>query len=232
MKNLIPRVYSHLETGCWKAIKAIQFAQGGYHPISGNNGTWTIDKRDVGQRWELMESKLLESDKNVVDLGCSEGFFSMKMAQKGLFTLGLDISPGRLKTAIAHQVNAETHNVAFMFQQLTPKAIERLPVFDVVILTSVFHHLVQFKGMEETDAIMAAIKSKVGRVMFFDTGQSNELHHAWHSLLPDMGEDPAEWIKNYLLELGFSKVDYIGDTVPSHSYSETSLRRAFFAAYT
>jgi hypothetical protein len=63
-------------------------------------------------------------------------------------------------------------------------------------------------GQEQGVAVLRAIRAKT-KVLFFEIGQSGE-DHDWASRLPDMGSDPAAWIREHLLEpAGFLHVETI-----------------------
>jgi hypothetical protein len=64
------------------------------------------------------------------------------------------------------------------------------------------------------------------RALVFEMGQSNETAMYWASLLPDMGSDPQEWIKHFLLSCGFSEASKMGETDAYRS----SQRRSVFVA--
>lgn len=71
---------------------------------------------------------------------------------------------------------------------------------------------------------MGRLKPKVEKFMIFDMGQSNEMRHAWASLLPDMGADPHAWIAEFLSSAGFRSIEKVRET---DAY-QGSVRRALF----
>ena len=71
---------------------------------------------------------------------------------------------------------------------------------------------------------MRALKPVIGKVMIFEMGQSDEHKNKWSKSLPDMGSDPHEWIKKFILNCGYSKAEKIGE---SDSYQKEKKRAIF-----
>ncbi len=81
-------------------------------------------------------------------------------------------------------------------------------------------------GEEYGRDILKQLKKKINKFMIFEMGQSNELKNKWAAKLPDMGEKPHEWIKDFLLSAGFNNVVKIGE---SDSYYKDQNRAIFKA---
>ena len=63
--------------------------------------------------------------------------------------------------------------------------------------------------------------------MFFETGQKNEEYMNWAKALPDMGDDIAGWICDFLKGVGADHVEVLGK-FSTHLGRE---QRYLFAAY-
>jgi hypothetical protein len=74
---------------------------------------------------------------------------------------------------------------------------------------------------------MAGLLEKTRKIMFFETGQSNETNASWASYLPNMHPNPPEWIARYFISLGASKVKYLGE----YETHLSAVTRSLFAIY-
>jgi SAM-dependent methyltransferase len=210
-------------------IKVIAKVIGAYHPVILNDSVVSTGERSCSDRWEKI--KIIMEDnkvKSVLDLGCAEGFFVHSAAKElSCFSLGIDADIRRLNLASNSALINEIENCGFIYMEIVKENIEKLPESDVIIFLSVLHHVMYEKGEDEALSLLKSIKKITNKVMFFDMGQSNEGTQEWATLLPDMGDDPLEWIKAFLLKAGFSKIVDLGLT---DSY-RTSTKRHYFAAY-
>ena len=91
------------------------------------------------------------------------------------------------------------------------------------------HHFIYKNGMEWSAQLLQRLRKKVNMTLFFDMGQSNEFYHRWHSLLPDMGSNPAEWIIDFLQTQGFTQCEVIGK-VPADRHLNPPIERFLIKA--
>ena len=175
----------------------------------------------------IISSVLSESAATVVDLGCAEGYFVSRAAQDfGCFALGVDADVRRLTIAQDLNVINKNANAGFMYAQITMDFLRKMPSFDVVIFLAVLHHVMYENGVDYAREFMQCIREKTKKALVFEMGQSNETSMAWAKQLPDMGADPHQWIREFLLSCGFSDVVKAGETDAYHSES----RRGVFVA--
>lgn len=199
-----------------------------YHPLSMEGTVMSLGERECSDRWTVIKKVLSEGPSTVLDLGCAEGYFVSNAAQEyGCFALGVDADIRRLTIAQDLSVLNRRERAGFMYARLTLEFLDTLPRFDVVILLAVLHHIMYEHGVEFAREFMTHVRAKTGSSLIFEMGQSNETTMAWASLLPDMGANPHEWIKNFLLSCGFSRVVKAGET---DAY-QSSTRRGVFVAY-
>lgn len=180
-------------------------------------------------RWNLIKKHMKDlKPKSVVDFGCSEGFFVMEAAKEtGALSLGIDADVNRLLYATHQQVFApDLQNVGFMRAEMDFELFEKLPKFDVTICLSVLHHVLYEHGYDYALEFVKNIRSKTGKALFFETGNSNEKSMKWASKLPDMGKDHDKWVEQFLQDAGFKTVRLIGKTP---SYTKETERGLFIA---
>lgn len=184
--------------------------------------------RESDLRWEYIE-KVIRQDNigSVLDLGCAEGFFVRKAVEAGCFATGADMDSDKLVWAQTTMTLDGLQGFGFFKQELTPQSLTRLPPADMLINLSLVHHLMYGQGLDYARSFMASARALTRKVMIFEMGQSNERHYDWASKLPDMGADPHAWIKQFLLDCGFSRVELLCK-VRSH---KDVAERAVFAAY-
>ena len=183
-----------------------------YQPIHGQDEHGRQTTRVCQDRWSSIQPHL-GSGQSVLDVGCNIGYFSFKAAEAGNVAFGLDFDILYIATCrIIRESTGET-GAQFLRQRIDLEYIERMPRFDAVFNFSVFHHWVKLYGEQHSRDMMRGLADKC-RVMFFETGQSNEVNTSWSDKIEFMGPDPRAWTIRFLKEIGFSSVDVIG-TYPS-----------------
>lgn len=193
-----------------------------YHPVYLKDG-----QRDCYDRWEMINKVLDEhSIFSVLDLGSSEGFYVIKAAREGCMALGVDNDIRRHTVAQDQSSLQGITGASFMLNDIGGELLYRLPEFDMVIFMSVLHHFMYLHGEDYCLSFLKKLREKVGKVMIFEMGQSDETENEWAELLPDMGDNPHEWIRKFVLLAGFSKVEKIGE---SDSYKKDKNRAIFRA---
>ncbi|MFA4941246.1 MAG: class I SAM-dependent methyltransferase [Patescibacteria group bacterium] len=197
-----------------------------YQPIFKNGKLIMGGDRNCLDRWGLIKKEIDSCQANsVLDIGCAEGFYVLQSAREcGCVSLGVDADIRRLSMAQNQIASEKIMPAGFVLAEVDSELIKKLPEFDIVIFMSVMHHMMYSSGEEYSRSILKEIRKKVKKAMIFEMGQSNELKNRWAKLLPDMGENPHEWIKNFILSAGFSKVEKIGE---SDSYSKDQNRAIF-----
>ena len=70
-------------------------------------------------------NRFADIDKKVIDAGCGEGYYTLKIAKSGFFTLGFDISKMAVEAAAKRAKQESVANVAFAVS-----SVYELPVFD------------------------------------------------------------------------------------------------------
>lgn len=179
------------------------------------------------QRWRAIDRELGVMTGSAMDVGCSLGFFTFQMALRGFFCLGIEGDSLQYHLCNLIKEAAGVENSVFARLSITSQDCDMLPQVDVTIFLSVFHHVVMFAGLEEATRLLMGLLRKTRRVLFFETGQSNETGVTWRKYLPDMGLDPKAWIEEYLRSVGASRVVDLG----CYSTHLSDVRRTLFAVY-
>jgi len=197
-----------------------------YQPVFQEGKLLEGGDRNCLDRWPLIKKEIEDNNiKSVIDLGSAEGFYVLRSAKEcGCFAIGVDADIRRFCIAQDQLSLERIVPAGFVFGVIDNDMLEKIPSFDMVIFLSVMHHMMYDKGEEYCRNFMKALRKKINKVMIFEMGQSNELKNKWAKLLPDMGENPHEWIREFLLSAGFSSVTKIGE---SDSYKKDQNRAIF-----
>lgn len=181
-------------------------------------------------RWQAIESELESFDipGTAMDLGSQLGYFSFMLAERGWLCQSIEATRSSYEVSKLIQVASDIRGVAFSRIHIDEKNIAKLPKVDVVVFLSLWHHLCRADGFESAKSILKQALARTRRVMFFETGQSNEDYMGWSHSLPKMGPDEKKWIKELLIEAGSNDVRHLGE-FKTHL---GPVRRHLFAAFT
>lgn len=182
-----------------------------YQPLYGLEDQDRPDIRPVLHRWAAMEPYVPRKG-SALDVGCQNGWFTHKLAERGLVSLGVDSHPRDVRVARYLGDWNDLDGLAFARMEVTPETARALPSFDVVLCLSVFHHLVRFHNLEYATATMRALADNTRDRLFFETGQPNETSMKWAGELAFMGDEPARWVEQFVASLGFPHVQCIAMT--------------------
>ena len=151
-------------------------------------------KRDEStrQRWQAIEQHLGIDAGTALDIGSNLGYFVLRLAEKGFYSIGIDMAYGNVKVAQYAQRKAGIENAAFSVMAVTPDNVNRLPTVDVLVFFSVWHHWIVAYGHEQALDMLRVIWRKTRHAMFFETGEDSEIH-----LLNITGK-PADWVRSQL----------------------------------
>lgn len=131
------------------------------------NGASYQEKRDNAHNWELIEKHIDKSSKNLLDIACDAGFYSLKAAEEGLFTVGLDILEPSIQKANEIARRKKQEHIAFMKMSLDSSNVSSLPKFDIILCLSVYQHLCRMFGEEDSRKMVAEIFTKCEKQLFF-----------------------------------------------------------------
>lgn len=199
-----------------------------YQPVYLRGRQVAEGDRDCEARWSAIKRVIEDTGaRSLIDYGCAEGYFVRRAAEGGCFALGVEADIRRLLVAQCSLTLDRVEHFGFIRMQINPSSVAGLPNTDLSLSLSLMHHVLYEHGRDYTLALLDAMKRKTGTAMLIEMGQSDEHGSRWAKGLPDMGPDPHQWIRGFLLEAGFAKVEKICEV---SSYGSPA-RRATFAAY-
>lgn len=176
-----------------------------YHP-NFFNPSLGVQRQHCGQRLHLIKPWVGGS---VLDIGCSEGYFSFGVAEQAQAVLGIDWKQSLIDICIATG-KGRVENVGFIRADLE-SWVKTGVQYDTTLYLSVHHHIMGCHGMKAAAAILAKIMDNTKGNLLFDIGQKNEFHKGvnnWWKILPD--GDPDEWIRGLLKDAGATTIEKLG----------------------
>ena len=196
------------------AVRRIARSYQPYQPVVINGTKICEGERRHSDRFATIRQVIQSADaKTLLDLGCAEGYFVQQAAsQCGCIALGIDADVRRLSLAQASATINRVNGAGFMYGELTPEFVGKLPPFDAIIFMSVLHHIMYERGIDYARDYMKGLHAITRKFLIFDMGQSNETENQWAALLPDMGSDPHAWVADFLRSAGFSGVEKLVET--------------------
>jgi hypothetical protein len=185
------------------------FPQGVYQPVSSLPTHSATRGSGSESRWAailpIVREQAVES---AVDIGACEGYFSIKLGEAGIPTIALEGDPSTYRTAIFAVRRSGLEDVGVLALSLTPANVVAVPASDCVLCLSIWHHFVRYYGLDRATAMLETIWARTGKVLFFDTGES-EMTPEYG--LPEMTPDPRSWLGVYLAETcAGSRIEYLG----------------------
>lgn len=134
---------------------------------------------------------------SLLDVGCSEGFYSFGLADKCAPILAID-----KELSLIHECQKinKSHKIDIDFRRMgIDELLQSITAWDTCLYLSIHHHIIAQFGMGIASIILRTMSQKCNH-MFFDTGQKNEQNctmHKWWQLLPS-NTDQKEWLREYL----------------------------------
>ncbi|HEY3185761.1 MAG TPA: DUF1698 domain-containing protein [Gaiellaceae bacterium] len=154
-------------------------------------------KRAAGSdsRWQAIAPVLEQAEaRTALDLGCNVGFFTVKMAQAGIATVGVESHPTFYRTALYATRQLRLSNAGILVLRLAPGTIELLPKVDAILFLALWHHLVRSHGLDQATSMLETIWART-KVLVFETGE-DEMPASYG--LPRMTPDAGTWLADFL----------------------------------
>jgi len=147
---------------------------------------------------------------SVLDVGCNEGYFTFKMAERGGICIGIDWGADQVSNARDLAKHYNVPNALFARMEINEETISGLPDVDLVICMSIFHHWARKDGEVAARSILQQICTKANRYLVFETGQPDEKKADWADSISFMGNDHEGYVNSMLREFGFTSVSSLG----------------------
>jgi SAM-dependent methyltransferase len=123
---------------------------------------WFIDSNFTSFRNRIF--KYLDKDKKIIDVGCGTGGFSLRMAERCNFVLGIDISKKQIDMAQKRLEHSNVTNARFIHSNAIDLKNHINEIFDFAILTFVIHEVAQSTRIR----ILKHIKEFAHNVLILD----------------------------------------------------------------
>lgn len=120
------------------------------------------------ERWEKIDKHLTKDDKTLLDIGCNAGFFTVFAARKGIFSLGVDMFTNQFTPSKKYAAKqfVKNENLGFIQMKIDLRTIKLLPVYDVILLLSVYHHWYIHYGKKDAERMLGHFKG--AKKIFFE----------------------------------------------------------------
>ena len=125
---------------------------------------------------------------SVLDLGCNEGYFPLRLASEGFWVTGIDGGSNYVNVAKFLQQRFSVNRASFHEILADRDTILRLPTFDVVLFMSVFQKWCSQYGLLEAREMLDLLWGKTKRVMYFEMSDSLDSVESVKGAIPYMGE--------------------------------------------
>lgn len=189
-------------------LKAFEQLPEVYQPIYNHPELSVKVSRDCVSRLDIITnilnemSKFLNRKLKILDIGCSQGFFSFNVSNLGHEVLGVDYLDKNIN--LCEQLKKENKNLNISFSVLDLKDIDDVLTknkFDLVLGLSVFHHFIHENsdGLENAKKIINNILNQCGSAIFEFALTDEPLY--WSKSQPKYVHDLINKIKyNYFID--------------------------------
>jgi SAM-dependent methyltransferase len=194
------------------------------HPTTGGQG------QTAYRKCRLIEETLPDEAMSALDIGCYNGFIALRLATKGVFTVGLDADRDLVALGQLAAIAGKVDRVAFCCMTVDPENVQGLPEVDVTLLMSVIHHWIAAYGWSAATGMLSTVWTKTRRCLYFEMPNPCE-NSKLAALLSRMGRtepECREFIRRFLASLESSEVRYLDYLVSDFRGGEE--RRHLFMA--
>jgi 2-polyprenyl-3-methyl-5-hydroxy-6-metoxy-1,4-benzoquinol methylase len=115
----------------------------------------------------------------ILEIGCGQGWLSMKLAKEGAIIHGIDISGETIKTANSDAERQGIQNAMFSKMSIEDLKFEE-NIFDIVIGSAILHHTDIHRSIENIHKVL----KPGGRAIFVEPLNENIVLKIWRMLTP------------------------------------------------
>ena len=226
IKNyLCEQLESIFEWGNFKAqwFKADNFAH--YQPLPWIGKRSFKRDESTFERWEAIKKEIDIKNGSALDIGSNLGFFALRLSEMGFYSIGIDMKHGFKVISEYAQKKAGIGNAAFSTMALTPDNISSLPVVDITLFLSVWHHWIKHYGYEKAKIMFEVLWRKTNHVMFVESGEDSEIKRL------NIKEEPSVWIRKELESICSGGSIKILGTFDKGAHKKKRDNRTLFAVF-
>jgi len=192
-----------------------------------------IDKKkgfNSYKKLDVIFKNIPKDAKNIIDIGSNNGFFSIKLAQKGYQVIGYEPTDKFVESSNMICRKYGINNAAFYKIGLDKDSSESLFDADISLVLSVLHNWVTQFDYNTAIDILKNIWAKTNKTMFFELADTIDNEYiAGFDTMPSMGNTTSEctvFMKNKMLaQLDNAKVEFL-ELMPT-DYNNGTARHLF-----
>ncbi len=183
-----------------------------YHPNFFEKAGGSPVRKDCRKRLQIIQDHIKRG--SLLDVGCSEGFYSFGLHKNCSRILAIDKEQQLIQIAdtIKHDQDQCWH-IHFQCMKLDDILVG-CGYWNTCLYMSVHHHIIAQFGLDGAKGVLLKLSEKCD-TMFFDMGQKNEQNcemHEWWKLLPK-NDDQKKWLAEYLSEnTKYNRIEIIGSS--------------------
>lgn len=178
--------------------------------------SWVIDRlfsfsggdyqrdRFSKEKFDLITRHLdLHRVDNVLDVGCNEGYITAEFAKLGKFAIGIDVGAYFLHHILNDlEKMYEQQSAAFGVFALSNETVHKLPEFDLILLLSVHHQIINRFGNEYARRLVSELVSKSRRYFVIEFAATRQKYGFKEPMFVDNHEDSIRaYAESWLREM-------------------------------
>lgn len=134
----------------------------GHPDLSGQPSRPSLDRWEEIRRLHAALAEKLGRPVRVLDLGCSQGFFSLSLAEAGACVVGIDYNEANIAVCKALAAEHLAFQVSFAVEKVEDILARMQPgEYDLLLGLSVFHHLNHEHGYEAVTRMLGECAPKI-----------------------------------------------------------------------
>lgn len=182
------------------------------------------------KKLDLILKNIPKDAKKIIDIGSNNGFFSIKLAQKGYQVIGYEPTDKFVESSNMICRKYDINNVVFYKIGIDKDSSESLFDADISLVLSVMHNWVKQSDYNTAIDILQNIWAKTNKIMFFELADTIDNEYiAGFDTMPYMGKTTSEctvFMKNNILaQLDEAKVEFL-ELMPT-DYNNGTARHLF-----
>lgn len=171
----------------------LKFTYKGYQPLPWIGLNAKDRTQSSNDRWDAIQANIRNTPRgSVLDIGCNVGYFTLKYAQEGFFSIGVERESATVDFSNFLRHHLKMENVCFSHMEMNPDNIHSIPEVNIINLLSVWHHWVSEFGLEKGNQMLSAVWDKTQDCLIFEGGEDTELEKL------GIADDAKKWTEEQL----------------------------------